>query len=161
MQKGKRKHLLRILDAGGVPSESEIMESSVSKNLADFLQTQRWDAFFTATFKQHQRYSATALAKVKNSLLTPRLRPVKTFVAAEQHKLGGWHCHGLIEFPRSQHLSEYGICVPHAQLSELGFNQVSIVSNANACSIYLSKYITKDDWTGDWLMTGREKYWKK
>lgn len=127
--------------------------------LAGYLERQHWDAFFTATFARHQTHSATAIQSVIRELHAPRLRPTKTFVAAEQHRLGGWHCHGLLEFPQSKHFgSEIGFA--KTTLGKLGFNVVNSVSNLDACSAYLSKYLTKDEFHGDWTMTGRERYWK-
>jgi len=126
--------------------------------LAEYLQTLHWDAMFTATFKQNQRYSATAIDRVFWVLLEPRLRPTKMFVAAEQHMLGGWHCHGLLEFPETKH--EASMVMFHKNtLSQLGFNAVSSVGNLGACSVYLSKYLLKDEFHGDWRMYGRKKFW--
>jgi hypothetical protein len=126
--------------------------------LATYLEANHWDAFFTATFARHQRFSATAIQSVIRELHAPRLRPTKTFVAAEQHRLGGWHCHGLLEFPQSKHFdAEVGLA--KNTLSRLGFNVVSSVANLEACSVYLSKYLTKDEFHGDWAITGRKKFW--
>ena len=129
------------------------------EGLRDYLSSQKWDAYFTATFKNHQRYSATALSLVAKSLLSPRLRPTKSFICAEQHMLGGWHCHGLLQFPKS-HWKEKEVVFARATLSPLGFNMVSTTKNTSACAAYLSKYLTKDDAHGDWIMTGRKKFWQ-
>lgn len=133
--------------------------SETREALATFLSTQKWDAFFTATFAKHQRYSATAIDRVVKTLSEPRLRPVKMFVAAEQHLLGGWHCHGLLEFPKTKHDAEL-VGWQRNNLAPLGFNKVSVVNDVNACSVYLSKYLTKDDKHGDWRMVGRKKFWQ-
>jgi hypothetical protein len=143
-----------------MPKNRRIIEVDESKNssLAEYLQTQHWDAFFTATFKQHQRYSATAIDRVVRTLQEPRLRPTKMFVAAEQHRLGGWHCHGLLEFPDTKY-NDALVGFQRNSLGRLGFNKVDVVGSVDACSIYLSKYLTKDDSHGDWRMTGRKKFW--
>lgn len=142
------------------PKIGNVGTMQTAKNaLAEYLETLNWDAFFTATFKQHQRYSATAIDRVVNCLSYPRLRPTKMFIAAEQHMLGGWHCHGLLEFPQSKHPEEL-IKFQRNNLSDLGFNKANIVNNVNACSVYLSKYLTKSEFTGDWRMTGRKKFWQ-
>lgn len=133
--------------------------------LREYLEYQSWDAFFTATFAKHQRYSQTAIKKVVDVLHDPRLRPTKLFVAAEQHRLGGWHCHGLMEFPRRDtgevFHGDIMLTLRRNNLSRLGFNKVDIVSNLNACSVYLSKYLVKDEWHGDWRMVGRKKFWQR
>lgn len=137
--------------------------NEVREALRDLLSEQRWDAFFTSTFARPQRYSHTAIDKVERALSTPRLRPVKMFIAAEPHYLGNWHCHGLIELPRdgSGNLfhGEDILAFQKNNLSQLGFNKVDIVDSINACSLYLSKYLVKDEWHGDWKMTGRKKFW--
>lgn len=135
------------------------MPNETKTALAEYLSTLHWDAFFTSTFKQHQRYSATAIDRVVNTLREPRLRPTKMFIAAEQHMLGGWHCHGLLEFPESRHSSEI-VSLNRLSLSGLGYNMISNVGNLDACSAYLSKYLVKDDWHGDWRMIGRGKFWQ-
>ena len=136
------------------------MTATETKNgLAEYLQTLHWDAFFTSTFAQHQRYSATAIDRVISTLSEPRLKPTKMFVAAEQHRLGGWHCHGLLEFPETKHKADM-VGFQRNNLRELGFNCVSSVGNLDACSVYLSKYLIKDEDHGDWRMTGRKKFWQ-
>lgn len=142
-----------------MPKNSRSLNVNEAKSaLAEYLKTQHWDAFFTATFKQHQRYSATAIDRVERCLSEPRLRPTKMFIAAEQFMLGGWHCHGLLEFPVTKHHDAMVGFQRHA-LTPLGFNKVDVVSSLDACSVYLSKYLVKGDWQGDWRMTGRKKFW--
>ena len=156
--------------------------NEIQESIRDYLQVQRWDSFFTATFTPLEedytrmstgqrmllrpavRYSHTAIDKVINTLCEPRLRPTKLFVAAEQHYLGGWHCHGLMEYPRRESGEVFHdddmLGFQRNNLSKLGYNKVDIVNDMNACSVYLSKYLVKDDWHGDWKMTGRPKFWQ-
>lgn len=159
-----------------------MIASEVKKALREYLSIQRWDAFFTATHEPLQedyttmstgqrmllrprmRHSATSIKVVREALTQPRLRPVKAFIAAEQNYLGGWHNHGLLELPRYddgtlRHESEI-LKLVHNRLSRLGFNKVDIVSDVNAASVYLSKYLIKDEFHGDWLTTGRRKFWQ-
>lgn len=137
--------------------------NEVREAIRTHLEAQRWDAFFTATFAKPQRYSHTAIDKVEAVLSEPRLRPVKMFIAAEPHYLGNWHCHGMLEFPRRENgelfYEDYMLDWQRNNLSRLGFNKVDIVNDLNACSVYLSKYLVKNDWHGDWKMTGRKKFW--
>ncbi|MBA7716784.1 hypothetical protein ES703_125861 [subsurface metagenome] len=133
-------------------------KSDTRDALAEYLQSQHWDAFFTSTFAQHQRSSAGAIDKVVSRLSKPRLRPTKMFIAAEQHMLGGWHCHGLLEFPDTKH-AESMVGFQRNNLKALGFNVVAPVGNLDACTVYLSKYLVKDEFHGDWRMTGRKKFW--
>ncbi len=146
--------------------------------LRDYLKIQSWDAFFTATFtpldedyesmstgervllRPPVKHSATAIEKVIKALRKPRLRPTKMFVAAEQHMLGGWHCHGLLEFPDTKHHDKM-IGFQESNLKRLGYNCVSSVGDLDACSMYLSKYLVKDEWHGDWQTVGRKKFWRE
>jgi len=148
--------------------------------LRDYLAQQRWDAFFTATFAPLKlpererndsymrspgcKFSHMAIDKVVKVLTMPRLKPTKLFVAAEQHMLGGWHCHGLMEYPRRSNgelfHGEDMTKFQRNSLAPLGFNVVSGVNDVSACSLYLSKYLVKDEWHGDWRMTGRKKFWQ-
>ncbi len=128
--------------------------------LAVYLSSLHWNAFFTATFASHQRYSGTAMSRVVRALCQGvRMHPTKMFVAAEQHRLGGWHCHGLLEFPIFHEPHPFNGFTRNA-LTRLGYTVVGSVGNLDACSTYLSKYLTKDDFHGDWIMTGRKKFWR-
>lgn len=155
--------------------------NEVQAALRDHLSAQRWDAFFTATFapleedyttmstgkrinlRPGMKYSHTAIEKVERAISEPRLKPTKMFIAAEQHMLGGWHCHGLLEFPRRGNdevfYEDNMLGFQRHKLNKLGYNKVDIINDVNACSLYLSKYLVKDDWHGDWKMTGRKKFW--
>lgn len=126
--------------------------------VAAYLQRQEWDAFFTATFAKHQRYSATAINIVERTLNDRRLRPVKMFIAAEQHLLGGWHCHGLLQYPDTKWREKLPGWDSLA-LNKVGFNRVSMVADTEACSAYLSKYLVKNENCGDYRFTGRKKFW--
>jgi hypothetical protein len=136
------------------------LEANATKAaLAEYLQNQHWDSFFTATFKTKQRYSATAIDRVTRAFTAePLFRPTKMFIAAEQHMLGGWHCHGLLEYaPGTNPRALNDLHEP--ALRSLGFNKINQVGHVNAASIYLSKYLVKSDSCGDWRMTGRKKFW--
>lgn len=159
------------------PQSAEPQVNMSRSGLAEYLSTLHWGAFFTSTFEpkidnyevcsNNQRvlkrpmirYSALAIDKVERALTMPRLRPTKMFIAAEQFKLGGWHTHGLLEFPDTKHRDEL-VMYQRNNLKSLGYNLVSSVGSLDACSVYLSKYLTKDEYHGDWRMTGRKKFWQ-
>jgi len=126
--------------------------------IAGYLNSLEWDAFFTATFARHQKYSHTAMDIVERTLRAPRLRPVKMFIAAEQHRLGGWHCHGLIQYPDTKWKTSLPSFEQNA-LSAIGYNRVSVVHDKAAASMYLSKYLIKDENAGDYRFVGRSKFW--
>lgn len=132
--------------------------------LSDYLQTLHWSAFFTATFAVRERYSATAMEKVASTLAgVPRIQPQKIFICAEQHLLGGWHCHGLLEYPETRqgihYLDDAESRAASFELSRLGFNVVDSLRDLPAAAIYCAKYLTKGDKQGDWCMVGRKKFW--
>lgn len=160
-RKGEEKRPRALTRRPGSIPKSKIMSNYTNESLANFLKSAHWDAFFTATFARHQRFSGSAINSVIRKLSSPRLRPTKMFVAAEQHKLGGWHCHGLLEFPAGRSVgSDFLIASNKTILSELGFNMMGSIGNMDACSVYLSKYITKGEFHGDWQITGRSKFWR-
>lgn len=79
----------------------------------------------------------------------------RCFLAAEPHYLGGWHCHGLIEFfHREPGDTEALILQARGQLASLGWNRVEAMRNIGGVAGYCSKYLTKElgdyDFYGQW-----------
>ncbi len=126
------------------------------KAYAEYLQSQRWDAVVTVTFKNHQRYARKAL-----ELSVREIRPFnKLFLAAEEHLLGGYHCHGLIEWNDRDTALFDGKFVrtsKHLDLNRLGFNRVDHIRNAKAVSAYCTKHVVKS--MTDYEFFGRPDAW--
>lgn len=77
----------------------------------------------------------------------------RAFMAAEPHRLGNWHVHGLFRLPGC---ADTAIDTVKADFKRLGWSRVESVRNYGAVSSYCSKYLTKDrmcDWDlyGDWF----------
>ena len=172
-----------------LPELEHCPKEELKSDLAGYLESLHWDAFFTTmaapkqenyvnqsdgsrVLLQHtwrssgQAMDATIGALMGTKIMgdgkkvnTIRLRPTKVFIAAEQYRIAGWHCHGLLEFPETKH-SDAMVGFQRANLSPLGFNRVNVVWSKGAASMYVSKYAAKDAFHGDWRMTGRKKFWQ-
>lgn len=126
--------------------------------LSEYLSKQSWSYWFTATSAKKLRYPRQAIGMVLDSIHGS----IKGFVGAERHYLGGWHAHGLLEYPRNEisihHSSETSEIIItqrylEIQLSRRGFCRVEQAKNVQAVSMYISKYITKD-LDSDWEIWG-------
>ncbi len=64
----------------------------------------------------------------------------------EQHKDGAWHLHGVIKGIPKEHLTlnENGYLDWLAYKNKFGYISLDLIKNNEACSIYMTKYITKD-----------------
>lgn len=64
----------------------------------------------------------------------------------EQHKDGAWHMHGVIKGIPENHfiINSNGFLDWHAYKNRFGFISLDKIQNNEACSIYMTKYITKD-----------------
>lgn len=131
--------------------------------LSEFLASQEWDCWLTATSAKKLRYPRQAIQLVSDSISGLASR---YFVGAECHYLGGWHSHGLVKF-REESIQ---IIRPHVytsatsetigsqrlleiRLSRRGFNRVEPCRNQASVANYVSKYITKD-LNADWELFG-------
>jgi len=106
--------------------------------LSDYLQRYQWDAFVTSTFSRPVHYPRQALERVSKQLFEhPSGR---SFLAAEEHYLGGWHVHGLVKwYAPSDITNDYA----HVRLSRLGFNRVESLNSVGGVAGYCSKYLLK------------------
>lgn len=64
----------------------------------------------------------------------------------EQHKSGAWHMHGVIKGIPVNHftINSNGYLDWEAYKNKFGFISLDKIRNNEACSIYMTKYITKD-----------------
>lgn len=64
----------------------------------------------------------------------------------EQHKDGNWHMHGLIKGIPQEHfnINDNGYLDWYSYKNKFGFISLDKIRNSEACSIYMTKYITKD-----------------
>jgi hypothetical protein len=139
--------------------------------LSEYLQGYAWDAFITGTFKRQIHHPRQAMGLVYSKLkiipvtfasvyeeplpYVPTTWVRRTFLAAEPHKLGGWHCHGLIEFFHREPGDTEGLILEaRGQLGSLGWSRVEAMRNIGGVAGYCSKYLTKElgdyDFYGQW-----------
>lgn len=111
---------------------------AANEALGSFLSSFTWDSFITATFKRPVRYPREAIEKVSKQLFEhPSGR---SFLAAEEHYLGGWHVHGLVKWYSLSDVTNHFASI---RLRRLGFNRVESVRNIGGTAGYLSKYLLK------------------
>lgn len=77
----------------------------------------------------------------------------RVFIAAETHRLGNWHVHGLVRLP---HAAEWAFDYLKSDFNRLGYNRLEPIRKIEAVSTYCAKYLTKDR-LGDWEMYGNWK----
>lgn len=120
--------------------------------LASYLQQKQWDVIITGTFAKRENHPHTAIEKVYNKLPFSR----KAFLAAETHRLGGYHVHGLVEF--SENFDKFeSIAIATENLSKNGFCKVDLIDSPRAVSAYCTKYVTKE--LGDYEFFGKKYAW--
>lgn len=138
------------------------LENSISRakqKIIEYALCNDWDWFITITIDP-QKYRRDDLAKIYKDI-SRYIRnyrqlnnaDVKYLIIPELHKDGkNWHFHGLIRGYLPQHLRDHskkslraaGNMEAPQILERFGFNTFSRIKNAQACSFYISKYITKD-----------------
>lgn len=79
----------------------------------------------------------------------------------ELHKDGSWHMHGLIKGIPLNHLTINcnGFLDWEAYRNKFGFISLDKIQNKEACSIYMTKYITKDFFKNIKLNKGNKLYY--
>lgn len=135
------------------PSHSERMPASTRAALSDFVGQRSWDVMFTATFATKCRYPRQAIETTLRDIPVCR----KYFIAAEPHRLGGYHTHGLIEFNGG---ADFDHAAGYVQdhMRKRGYARVEEVRSVGAVSAYVCKYMTKT--LGDWDIGGQRIHWK-
>lgn len=151
-------NLGRDLTAEVCPLQGGLMDYEFSKSrqelrwrarsaMANWLQLQHWDSFFTVTFKHPQRFPFTAISKTASEfrsdlgLYTPRL-----FIAAEPHESGMWHTHGLVygEWFQDTETKKLILATQKANLNRLGWSRIEPIKSVGGATGYVSKYLTKE-----------------
>lgn len=114
---------------------------------ASWLQLQDWDFFFTATFKQSFQTAHPHVVIRRAIQAIPFARFGRTFVAAETHRLGGWHVHGLHADSDLGMVDRTGLVTTadllHANLDRWGWNRVEALRDDVHATAYCAKYIVK------------------
>jgi hypothetical protein len=123
---------------------------------ADYLTQFAWDAMFTCTFKKEYRGAArgpqTAIDMVYNHLPCAD----RHIIFAESHRLGGFHCHGLLYAGGSPACDDVLPCAEE-NLRALGWSRMERIDSVGAVSAYCVKYLAKTG--GDYRITGTPEQW--
>lgn len=135
----------------------EGLGSKARKALRSYLEYQPgWDAFFTVTFRTHQKFPFTAIDKTVKALSQNTIG--RLFVAAEQHYLGGYHTHGLVSFrpiiDGSSGEYDLQMAIAKSRFNRLGWSDISHPRNVGGVTGYCGKYITKE--CAEWMIYGQE-----
>lgn len=148
------------------------LDNSVSRAKARIFELASCNEFqhfctFTVNEKFKDRDNLSAIRRDLAQLVRninrdlPEDKKIKYLLIPEQHKKGGWHLHGLMcglepfltEFKLSDNIpqrlkkmiknGEKVYNFPRYS-KKFGFFTATKIKNANACSAYITKYITKD-----------------
>ena len=154
-------------------SESERFSNSISRSKARIFELAMCNEFnFFCTFTQDQkmrdRFDLKEFRKdfaqfVRNlNRKRPDDKKIKYLLIPEQHKDGAWHMHGLLQGIEKADLREFSLSekLPERirkQISKgvkvydwtkyrkaFGYFTCTEIQNKNACSKYITKYISKD-----------------
>ena len=135
-----------------------VNNSKAREKWATYLASYTWDAFFTATSSSSslRRHPISLLGRVRESV-TSVVAVNRLFEAAEEFKLGDWHCHGLVSWHHASEspLFDASLHEIGKRLSGLGYCLVEPANSVPSVAIYLSKYVIKDTpWEYDISGTG-------
>lgn len=114
-----------------------------------------WEWFVTFTFskdKVNDRYNYDECSKLIRKWLNNQRRNAPSLfylIVPEQHKDGAWHFHGLLSNTGKINFSESGRkkrgkIIYNMSKWSYGFTTATKVTDTNAVSKYIGKYITKD-----------------
>jgi hypothetical protein len=134
--------------------------SSIARSRSKVLQlgcNNKWDYFVTLTVSPESvvdRYNlkeiTKSLLKFFNNYQQRRSSDFKYLVIPEKHKDGAYHFHGFFVNINPEDLvtNEYGYLDFAPYCKKYGFCSMSPIKDAVACASYVSKYITKDMFSG-------------
>lgn len=109
-----------------------------------------WTYFLTITFRDpRQPHHAISTLQQCESVVR-RHSKGRLFLGSELHISRTLHVHGLLDTPhRPTDILEYALW--QSLFTSFGRSEVRQVQSREAVSIYVSKYVTKDD--GEWVMS--------
>ena len=135
-----------------------VNNSKARQAWSTFLAAYPWDAFFTSTSsdKSVRRHPISLIGRVRDCICGV-VAVERFFGAAEEFRLGDWHCHGLVKWHsgyQNDILTNQALEVGR-RLSKIGFCRVEPANSAVAVANYISKYVIKDSpWEYDIAGTG-------
>lgn len=131
--------------------------------LAGMLKEYVWDSFFTSTFAHRVAHPRQAMALVSRALGISLDSPChRAFLAAEPHRFGGYHVHGLAmweDYLLPDGSLSHRIDYAKANLGRLGWSRCQAIRDIGGTSGYCSKYLTKE--LSDWDLYGDLAMWSR
>jgi len=129
---------------------------------ADMLASYQWDAFFTVTssnasVRKHPLSLIESARRVVSGRPSDQFVCRRGFIAAEEFKLGDWHCHGLAAWESGREGFNLDDPLPEIsnRLAEIGYSRIEPAKSGAAVAGYLSKYVIKSSpWEYDVWGTG-------
>lgn len=158
----KREELARMARKDAPPSRR--LSQSISRarsRVFELARCNEWDYFITLTldrFKQ-DRHDLDAyrsqLGMMVRNLNRKQGYDIKYLLVPEQHKDGAWHLHGFIRGIRDDDLNpnRNGFLEWTSHARRFGFTSLSRIRSHEACSRYITKYVSKD-WSDSMLRSG-------
>ncbi|MBI5303775.1 MAG: hypothetical protein HY868_16690 [Chloroflexi bacterium] len=115
---------------------------------AGFLEKFQFDCWFTLTYRSPAQSAILAIdraVKLVQKVGKALKIQVATFIVAEQHRNGSYHCHGLMRLGAMNTEFERAILTVFwkTALDLYGRNSFALVKDSNAVRVYVSKYLTK------------------
>jgi hypothetical protein len=139
-----------------------VNNSRARQSWADMLASYKWDAFVTSTSsnascRKHPLSLLATARRVLSGRASDEFVARRGFVAAEEFKLGDWHCHGLVTWEHRYQGSILDDPLPTiaGRLAEVGHCRIELAKSGLAVAGYLSKYVIKSSpWEYDIWGTG-------
>jgi len=153
--------------------------SRARSKIFEYAYCNSWENFINLTIdqKKYDRYNLKVYMKDLSIWLKNYNRRFKINIRylfiPEQHKDGAWHMHGLIMGLPANHLTDFVPGVHPQKLIDMGYKNwlpysrkfgfvsVGNVKNHEACSKYITKYVTKDMATNNTTLNARLYYCSK
>lgn len=139
------------------PSDEERLSQSISRTRSRIFELAICNDFqffctFTLSSDKRDRFDLKNFSKDFGQFIRNFNRnrkdgsKVKYLIIPEKHQDGAWHAHGLIQGLTSDDLiiNEHGYYDWTAYSKRFGFISLSPIRDTSACSVYITKYITKD-----------------
>jgi len=140
------------MDVEQIASDAGLRRDAATA-LGKWLSEFRWDCFATFTYSDPSPYPHVALDRAQNFVKKVYPKPLAMFLAAERHKLGGIHAHGLIRWQANLNYSEpYYKAVWAKWFHKYGSGRFVRPERTTAAAYYVAKYLTKSDL--DWRIWG-------
>jgi hypothetical protein len=158
----KREELARLARKDTPPAAR--LSQSISRARSRVFELARcndWDYFITLTLDRlKQDRHDLDLYRSQLGMMVRNLNrkdgyDIKYLLVPEQHKDGAWHLHGFVRGIHADDLvrNRFGYLEWKSHARRFGFTSLSPINSHEACSRYITKYVSKD-WSEGMLRSG-------